>query len=1543
MGVVYRAHDPIINRLVALKTITNAVAADQSLLERFYREAQSAGGLQHPNIVTIYDMGDEKGIPYIAMELIEGSSFEQLIAEPASDPISLKLVYAVQACRAFDYAHKRGIVHRDIKPGNIMVTKEGTVKVVDFGIARVLETSKTQTGMLIGTFAYMSPEQYHGEHADERSDIWAFGVLLFELLCYQRPFAGETPVSLMHGICSQEPAALRKFLPDYPNELEDIVSKTLRKSPAQRYQSMEELLLDLEPLCKRLQVQSVNELVVQGRRLVEQNQLPEARDVIRLALRIDSNNQHVRSMLEKVNAEMKRIHVRPKAQELVERGRALAEEGKLQDARVAAANALQLDSGFEPAQELQRMVRKELDRVQLVAGWLEAAKQHLAEGSPEEAEPVLAQVLQAEPSNRQAAGLQQQARKEKLERQKRLRLLEQLRHARRLWTQQDYGPCIRLLTDLAKEFPGEEEISRLLEIVRGDQLEQRRQILQDCRNFVDAARYEECFALLTKLKEQFPEDNEITGLLENARKGQRGHRRRQDLMEAKELLVTGRYGEGISLLTVLDREFPNEPDIIDLLENTRQKQREQRRQEGLTKASDFLGSRRYGECAALLVSLKKEFPGDDQIAKLIAALKYDQAEQRKKEGLVQGRSFLASRRYEECIALAGELQKDFPQEPEFKKLAETARGDRAEQEKQQKLGEARAYLAAQSFTEAMSLLDELVAAHPQDPAVLRMRAVAKREQEKHSRAERILDELDGLKRLLSEKRYSEVISRAKQLLTEFPGETNFKRLAEFAANQQQSIEKDLPLRRTLEEVKALFAANRFKDAIVAVQTGLKSFPGDIELLDLCHQAEIQQRKLEIRQQIEGRVREIKVKINREKFSEAIDLAQKTLMTFGPDTDVSQLLTSAEVELESRERKKGQLGIIEGIRTQMDSGELEAGNQAINEALKARTFEPFDPRIQRLIKQIEDAKTMRVEQAAGWSTVPPTIFREYALPQGAPPPSTAPSPEKTFLKHISSGQGAAAQPALSPKSAPPMIPSQGSMPLHATVQPQQPADLKSPEPTGLVEQIRPSSLPAEWSSTTQLEYTASAPGGRARPALIAALIVASLVAAWASLHWFLPRTVQPRTDTNQAPEPPKVNIDELQAQESEALSIAGKRIAADDLVGARRTLEQAASLKGPLVSEIGRRISEIDESMKDPELRQLRRREEQLWQRALRRVNEKHYMDAQADLRQILSFRPGGVHRDDAQRYLDKVIPQQTQERDILTEADLDLNQRDFQAARWEAEKLTKLGGDATELLVQIDRAEQSQFAQLQSQFNEFKQRGDDAAVQGLNALWPKFQALAVAGGPRSGDAVDYMNEIPSVMSEIQARMEAKNADAVFQRMVQRYRRAVDSQDENSLAAARTDFESVVKGRGPHADEAQNYLSDVKSKLEAVGKPSVAAAKPSAKPETPEDAVQAAIRRYAQAFELRDTDALRQVWPNLGGQYEGYKDWFEKASSIRMRLNLESTTMGAGGATAIVKAQASREYTAAGSKTKSSKYSAIFHLAKLNGAWVIEEVELGPES
>src|SRR5438309_11882023 len=174
MGVVFKGRDPLIGRAVAVKTITSAVAESADLLERFYREARAAGGLQHPNIVTIYELAESGGAPFIAMEYLEGKSLEKIVARKPALPLVTTLGYVVQACRALDYAHRRGVIHRDIKPANIVVTRDGVVKVVDFGIARLADTSKTQTGTLLGTLAYMSPEQIRGERAADASvDIWS--------------------------------------------------------------------------------------------------------------------------------------------------------------------------------------------------------------------------------------------------------------------------------------------------------------------------------------------------------------------------------------------------------------------------------------------------------------------------------------------------------------------------------------------------------------------------------------------------------------------------------------------------------------------------------------------------------------------------------------------------------------------------------------------------------------------------------------------------------------------------------------------------------------------------------------------------------------------------------------------------------------------------------------------------------------------------------------------------------------------------------------------------------------------------------------------------------------------------------------------------------------------------------------------------------------------------------------------------------------------------------------------------------------------------
>jgi serine/threonine protein kinase len=249
MGVVFKGRDPLIGRDVAVKTITAGVAESADLLERFYREARAAGGLQHPNIVTIYEMAESGGAPFIAMEYLEGESLEKLIARKPALSLGTKVGYVVQACRALEFAHRRGVIHRDVKPANVMVTRDGIVKVVDFGIARIADTSKTQTGALLGTLAYMSPEQLRGQPGDASCDIWALGVVLYELIAYQRPFTGENHAALLLSILQDEPRSIRQIMPECPIALEKVVSRALRKDDKERYSRMKALLADLESVC----------------------------------------------------------------------------------------------------------------------------------------------------------------------------------------------------------------------------------------------------------------------------------------------------------------------------------------------------------------------------------------------------------------------------------------------------------------------------------------------------------------------------------------------------------------------------------------------------------------------------------------------------------------------------------------------------------------------------------------------------------------------------------------------------------------------------------------------------------------------------------------------------------------------------------------------------------------------------------------------------------------------------------------------------------------------------------------------------------------------------------------------------------------------------------------------------------------------------------------------------------------------------------------------------------------------------------------------
>jgi predicted Ser/Thr protein kinase len=247
MGVVYKALDPTIGRTVALKTMRLDVHGldAEEMVRRFQNEARAAGVLNHPNIVTIYDAGQEDGIFYIAMEFIEGTTLHELLAEKHVLPTDEVVQIARQICRGLDYAHSNGIVHRDVKPANIMLMPNGTVKIMDFGIAKS-GGQVTNTGQVLGTPNYMAPEQVKGRPLDGRSDLFSLGVILYEMLTGEKPFVGQNVTTIIYKIVNETPITPRDLDVTVHPGLSAIVNKALAKAPDDRYQSGAELIRDLE-------------------------------------------------------------------------------------------------------------------------------------------------------------------------------------------------------------------------------------------------------------------------------------------------------------------------------------------------------------------------------------------------------------------------------------------------------------------------------------------------------------------------------------------------------------------------------------------------------------------------------------------------------------------------------------------------------------------------------------------------------------------------------------------------------------------------------------------------------------------------------------------------------------------------------------------------------------------------------------------------------------------------------------------------------------------------------------------------------------------------------------------------------------------------------------------------------------------------------------------------------------------------------------------------------------------------------------------------
>jgi len=476
MGIVYQGEDRLIGRRVAIKTLTEVTP---ELRERFYLEARS-GILSHPNIVTVYELGECEGSPFIAMEFIEGDSLEKLLRAQKRLSLLEALSIVEQICAGLGYAHGHRVVHRDVKPANILVRPDGRVTIVDFGIARLADQTKqlTKTDTLLGTFHYIAPERLKGEASDGKADIWSVGVMLYEMLTGELPFKGRD-VSALYRVIHEPYVPLAEHIQDMPDDLSRVLDKALAKQLDARYATAEEMAFDLHVLAQGLKHDRVGSLLETARRLTDQSQFTSARTVLLQAKRIDPANTDAKSLLGDVQDRISQLHRGEQLRQIIEQVQDSESGKRWSDAVVLLQQAQKLDTenAFNLDERLQN-AQEEKSQQQRVSELWKRADEARNFGDLTGAQDYLGQALQIDNRNTELQNAYSDLLRE-LKQQQRLRLGEPLRSAREENERQRYTESISHLLEAAEIDPAHPEVQSLIIFARARQKEEQQQQVSD--------------------------------------------------------------------------------------------------------------------------------------------------------------------------------------------------------------------------------------------------------------------------------------------------------------------------------------------------------------------------------------------------------------------------------------------------------------------------------------------------------------------------------------------------------------------------------------------------------------------------------------------------------------------------------------------------------------------------------------------------------------------------------------------------------------------------------------------------------------------------------------------------------------------------------------------------------------------------------------------------------------------------------------------------------------------------------------------------------
>ena len=839
MGQVYKAIDPTIGRLVAIKKVTSVLSDDPLLLKRFYREAHSTGALQHPNIVTVYDLGDQDGVPYLVMEYLEGDSLEKIIREKRPFTLTEKVNIIIQACEGLGYAHQRQIIHRDVKPGNVVVLKDGVVKIVDFGIAQLGNERFTRTGQVIGSLYYMSPEQIQGLDIDARSDIYSTGVLLFEFLAGVLPFQGKDPTSTLAKILQEPPPALSNFIQPCPPELDMVIQRALAKDRNDRFTAMEDFIFELQTVQEKLSRDVIATCLRSAELCIESRELTKAREHLRQVLKFDKQHRRANELLRDVQARIQKQQIAEQVGLLRSQADDALAARRWDEALTLLDQAVRLDGTNSQLIEFRNSVRRSST---LLAEALRRAELAHGAGDLDAAKRAVEEALSVDPSDTTAKALNAILSKEIGERSKRKKIDELVGEARKEITLRHYTSALDLLRQAETVDGTVAEVHQLIRTATaGREHELRRRALEDaCSEIEDLLNRDEYARACNKADEalqRFPEDLGLLKLRSFAEKQREAWTRRLfiegQVTTARQLVDEGQAIRAQGVLNEALERYPDDSGLMSLMAMVTDgiARQESQRREAERQAAE---TRRY---INLQISAAAELQRSGQTALAVKKLRdalqhYPGSEELRAQVIV----------FEDLLARE-EDQRERAEREARQRRAEVAR----EIEISQQL------LTSRQTLQAVEGLQHALRRYPESQELKSQLEFAQRrmavEQAERERAEQearrqraeIEKEIAKARQWLDSRQSSRAVAALEQAVRQYPDSDELKSQLEFARQrfakdqaereqfEQETRQQQAEIEKEIASARQLLDSNQAQRALAGLEQALRRYPENEKL------------------------------------------------------------------------------------------------------------------------------------------------------------------------------------------------------------------------------------------------------------------------------------------------------------------------------------------------------------------------------------------------------------------------------------------------------------------------------------------------------------------------------------------------------------------------------------------------------------------------------------------------------------------------------------------------------------------------------------------